>query len=75
MLAPWLVVNVELNGIEVRLRAKNQLTLPEAIVAALGARPGDRLRMTATSFGIVTLRLLRRSYAGALGRVVGRHGR
>jgi bifunctional DNA-binding transcriptional regulator/antitoxin component of YhaV-PrlF toxin-antitoxin module len=59
--------------IEVSLRQKNQLTLPEPIAARLGAHPGDRLllEMLDDAPGQVQVRLLRRSYAGALKGVYG----
>jgi bifunctional DNA-binding transcriptional regulator/antitoxin component of YhaV-PrlF toxin-antitoxin module len=61
--------------VEVRLRPKNQLTLPEAVAERLGVGPGDRLILSIdeerpTS---VALRPIRRSYAGILKGVYGRN--
>jgi bifunctional DNA-binding transcriptional regulator/antitoxin component of YhaV-PrlF toxin-antitoxin module len=47
-----------------RLRAKNQLTLPQEIVNEVGIEPGDRFRITAEE-GVITLVPIRRSYYGA----------
>jgi bifunctional DNA-binding transcriptional regulator/antitoxin component of YhaV-PrlF toxin-antitoxin module len=38
-----------------RLRAKNQLTLPDSVARAIGAQPGDRLRIWVEDGGIITL--------------------
>lgn len=53
---------------EARLRAKNQLTLPEAIVAALDARPDDVLVFEADPRqpGTAVLHLVRREFAGSM---------
>ena len=53
---------------EARLRAKNQLTLPEPIAAALDARPDDMLVFEADpqTPGMATIRLIPRSFAGTL---------
>ncbi len=56
---------------EARLRTKNQLTLPDPIVAALHAQPGDRFLVTAEPDGTATLSPIRDSYAGALHGVYG----
>lgn len=40
----------------VNLRAKNQLTLPEAIAKRVGAEPGDRFRMWVEPDGSIVLR-------------------
>ena len=48
-----------------RLRPKNQLTLPEAILSEVGAKVGDRFRITAED-GVVRLHPVRSSYYGAL---------
>jgi AbrB family looped-hinge helix DNA binding protein len=60
--------------VEVQLRKKNQLTLPEPIAERLGVAPGDRLVFEADDEHRdgVRLRRLRRSYAGALAGVYGR---
>ncbi len=57
----------------VRLRAKNQLTLPEAIAAHLGVEPGDQLiiEMDEEVPGLVQVRPLLRSYAGILKGIYG----
>ena len=53
---------------EARLRAKNQLTLPEAIVAALDARPDDVLVFEADPRdpGRATVHLIRSEFAGSM---------
>jgi bifunctional DNA-binding transcriptional regulator/antitoxin component of YhaV-PrlF toxin-antitoxin module len=53
---------------EARLRAKNQITVPEAIVSALEAQPNDTLIFEAdvADPGVIRVRLLPRSFAGAL---------
>lgn len=48
-----------------RLRAKSQLTLPEAVVREIGAEAGDRFRVTIEDGGI-RLEPIRRSYYGSL---------
>ncbi len=40
----------------IQLRAKNQLTLPEAIAREIGAEPGDRFRAWVEPDGTVVLR-------------------
>jgi len=40
----------------VNLRAKNQLTLPEAVAKQVGAQPGDRFRMWVEPDGSIVLR-------------------
>jgi len=59
---------------DARLRQKNRLTLPEAIVRVLGAAPGDVIVFEAdpAAPGIAHLRLLPRSFAGSLKGVYGR---
>jgi antitoxin ChpS len=59
--------------IEVNLRNKNQLTLPEAVVRRLGIQPGDRLIVEIDDEhpDEVKLRPLRRSYAGVLAGLFG----
>jgi len=61
---------------EARLRARNQLTLPEPIVAVTQAEPGDRfvVEVEADDPGTVRLRRVRESYAGALEGVYGDAG-
>lgn len=48
-----------------RLRAKNQLTLPEAVVTEIGAEIGDRFRVIVEDGGI-RLEPIRKSYFGSL---------
>lgn len=48
-----------------RLRAKNQVTLPEVALAEVGAALGDRFLVTVDE-GVIRLEPVRRSYAGAL---------
>ncbi len=59
--------------VEVGLRAKNQMTLPEPIAERLGARPGDRLilELDEQHPDRLQVRLVRRSYAGILNGVYG----
>lgn len=58
---------------EARLRAKNQITVPGSIVSALEARQDDTLVFEADTAepGVIRVRLLPRSYAGALTGVYG----
>jgi bifunctional DNA-binding transcriptional regulator/antitoxin component of YhaV-PrlF toxin-antitoxin module len=58
---------------EVRLRQKNQLTLPEEIVRLLRLEPGDRLvvEVDEAQPDRMQLRPIRRSYAGILTGVYG----
>ena len=59
--------------VQVRLRDKNQLTLPEAAARLLGAVPGDRLVMAIDEArpDVIELRRLRASYAGVAEGVYG----
>lgn len=59
--------------VEVRVRAKNQLTLPEAIAKRLSIEPGDRLVFAVHDDDPdrIEVRRLRRSYAGILAGVYG----
>jgi bifunctional DNA-binding transcriptional regulator/antitoxin component of YhaV-PrlF toxin-antitoxin module len=54
--------------VEVQLRRKNQLTLPEAIAERLDVRPGDRLIMEIDEENPreIRVRPLLKSYAGIL---------
>ncbi len=54
-----------------RLRAKNQLTLPDAVARAVDARPGDRLRIWVEESGTVRLQKVG---ASAYGRFPGLWG-
>lgn len=56
-----------------QLRERNQLTLPERVAAALGAKPGDDLLLTVDEAtpGIAHLKVLPRSYAGIAGGLYG----
>jgi hypothetical protein len=58
---------------EARLRARNQLTLPEPVVLAAGILEGDRFVVEVTPGDPDTVRLhrIRPSYAGALRGVYG----
>ncbi len=49
-----------------RLRAKNQITLPQEALSRVGARIGDRFLVSADEDGAIRLEPVRRSYAGAL---------
>jgi bifunctional DNA-binding transcriptional regulator/antitoxin component of YhaV-PrlF toxin-antitoxin module len=52
MTEPLIPVSTEL----VRLRPKNQLTLPEAIAKQVDAEPGDRFRVWVAHDGTIVLR-------------------
>jgi len=58
---------------EARLRAKNQLTLPERIAEALGARTNDTLVFETDPArpGVAQVHLVRAGFAGALTGVYG----
>lgn len=58
---------------EARLRAKNQLTLPEAIANALDARPDDVLVFEADPRepGTARIHLVRHEFAGSMTGVYG----
>lgn len=58
---------------EARLRARNQLTLPEPVVQAAGIAEGDRFVVEVTPGDPDTLRLhrIRASYAGSLPETYG----
>jgi bifunctional DNA-binding transcriptional regulator/antitoxin component of YhaV-PrlF toxin-antitoxin module len=61
--------------VQLTLRAKNQITLPDPVARHLGARPGDRLLITVQEDqpDTAVVRLLRRSYAGVGGRALAPH--
>jgi len=50
----------------IRIRPKNQITIPEAIATKLGVGPGDRLLARVDESGQLVLRTVPRSFAGAL---------
>jgi bifunctional DNA-binding transcriptional regulator/antitoxin component of YhaV-PrlF toxin-antitoxin module len=58
---------------EARLRARNQLTLPEPVIRAAGIEEGDRFVVEVVPGDPDTLRLhrIRSSYAGAMRDVYG----
>jgi hypothetical protein len=56
----------------VRLRAKNQLTLPDAVARAVDAHPGDRFRIWVEQDGTIQLRRAPASLAGAWPALWGR---
>jgi bifunctional DNA-binding transcriptional regulator/antitoxin component of YhaV-PrlF toxin-antitoxin module len=58
---------------DAKLRAKNQITVPDAIVRALGAAPDDMLAFEADPAepGVARIRLMPRSFAGSLTGVFG----
>jgi hypothetical protein len=60
-------------NIQARLRARNQLTLPEPVVKAAGLREGDRFFVELSSDDPDTLKLhrIRGSYAGSLAEAYG----
>ncbi len=53
-----------------RLRAKNQLTIPESALAVIGARVGDRFVVTVDD-GAIRLQPVLETYAGTLAGVYG----
>jgi bifunctional DNA-binding transcriptional regulator/antitoxin component of YhaV-PrlF toxin-antitoxin module len=55
-------------GTVVRLRRKNQLTVPETVLAEIGAAVGDRFLISVEG-GAVRLERVLPSYAGALADV------
>lgn len=58
--------------VEVELRKKNQMTLPEKLAGRLNVRPGSRLLVSYDEErGEARLRPLRESYAGVLRGVYG----
>jgi bifunctional DNA-binding transcriptional regulator/antitoxin component of YhaV-PrlF toxin-antitoxin module len=58
---------------ETRVRARNQLTLPDPVVHAAGIAEGDRfvVEIDANDPDIVRLHRIRPSYAGALAGLYG----
>ncbi len=59
--------------VQVVLRERNQLTLPERVAVRIAAMPGDRLLLTveATDPGVVRVKRLKDSYAGIATGVYG----
>jgi bifunctional DNA-binding transcriptional regulator/antitoxin component of YhaV-PrlF toxin-antitoxin module len=53
---------------EIRIRDRNQVTLPDGLVKLLGVKPGDRLvaEPDPETSGELKIRVIRRSYAGVL---------
>ena len=60
--------------VQVTLRERNQLTLPDRVAARIEAKPGDRLLLTVDPAepGVVRLKRLKDSYAGIASGVYGR---
>ena len=57
---------------EARLRERNQVTIPDAIVREAGLEPGDTFIVELeTANGTIRLRRIRTSFAGALRGVYG----
>jgi bifunctional DNA-binding transcriptional regulator/antitoxin component of YhaV-PrlF toxin-antitoxin module len=54
----------------VRIRAKNQITVPDASLSAVGMKVGDRLLVTVED-GAIRLEPIRANYFGALKGVWG----
>lgn len=50
----------------IRVRPKNQITIPEAIASRLDIGPGDRLLARVDEDGQLVLRKVPKSFAGAL---------
>jgi bifunctional DNA-binding transcriptional regulator/antitoxin component of YhaV-PrlF toxin-antitoxin module len=59
--------------VQVTLRERNQLTLPDRVAAQIEAKPGDRLLLTVDTAepGVVRLKRLKDSYAGIADGVYG----
>lgn len=55
-------------GTQIRLRRKNQLTVPDAVLAKIGAKVGDHF-IVSVDDGAVRLERVQPSYAGALAGV------
>ena len=68
-----MVMNVALKASEARLRARNQLTLPDPVVQAAGFAEGDRfiVELDPDQPDVVRLQRLPASYAGTLADVYG----
>lgn len=71
----------DLIEIQVTLRERNQLTLPDRIAARIAAKPGDRLLLTVEETGdpdkhgdagVVRLKRLKDSYAGIAAGIYGK---
>lgn len=74
----------DLIEVQVTLRERNQLTLPDRIAARIAAKPGDRLLLTVGTVGeagesngqgeagVVRLKRLKDSYAGIAAGIYGR---
>jgi bifunctional DNA-binding transcriptional regulator/antitoxin component of YhaV-PrlF toxin-antitoxin module len=58
---------------EARVRARNQLTLPDHVVQAAGIAEGDRfvVEIAADDPDVIRLHRIRTSYAGALATLYG----
>lgn len=63
--------NVLLNGAGIaQLRAKNQMTIPQAVVKLVGAEVGDRFIVTVQpDGGSISLTPVRETYAGSMADV------
>lgn len=68
-----ILTSIQRPASEARLRARNQLTLPDPVVQAAGLAEGDRfiVDVDPDEPGVVRLRLIRASYAGTLAGVYG----
>lgn len=60
-------------AVDARLRARNQLTLPDSVVQALGLTAGDRFMVDVdpADTDVIRLRRFRTSYSGVLADVYG----
>lgn len=63
-------VTIRIRPTAARLRAKNQITVPDAALAEVGVSIGDRLLVTVED-GVIKLEPIRSSYFGALKGVWG----
>jgi bifunctional DNA-binding transcriptional regulator/antitoxin component of YhaV-PrlF toxin-antitoxin module len=63
-------VTITIRPTAVRLRPKNQITVPEAALAEVGLNIGDRMLVTVED-GVIKLEPIRTSYFGVLKGVWG----
>lgn len=73
MLSHMALASAHRPTVEARLRARNQLTLPDPVVQAIGLNEGDRFIVDTdpNDPDVVRLRRIRETYAGTLASVYG----
>ena len=76
MLSHMALAPVHYPAVEARLRARNQLTIPDPVAQAAGLSEGDRfiVDLDPDEPDVVRLRLVRTSYAGTMADVYGDAG-